>query len=219
MFWKRQFPIMITAFVAVVMIVAYFIPKPGFAGTRDNLQQWFLIVVTFTMVLGLLNLFFVSLHKARKGRKEDRFYNWVTIVALLGTIAAGFLKGGINSPAFDFIFNYVYIPLSATIFSLLAFYVASASFRAFRAKSVMATILLITAFIVMLGRVPLGDWVTGWAQGTSLDFLYLPNITNWIMEVMNMAGQRAVLMGAALGLIATGIKIILGIERSYLGGE
>jgi hypothetical protein len=83
----------------------------------------------------------------------------------------------------------------------------------------MATILLITAFIVMLGRVPLGDWVTGWAQGTPLDFLYLPNITNWIMEVMNMAGQRAVLMGAALGLIATGIKIILGIERSYLGGE
>ena len=217
MFWKRQFPILITAFVAVVMIAAYFIPKPGIADTRDNLQVWFQIVVMFTMILGLLNLLFVSWHKARKGRKEDRFYNWVTIFSLLGTIIAGFF--GINSPAFDFIFNNIYTPLSATIFSLLAFYVASASFRAFRAKSIMATILLITAFIVMLGRVPLGDWVSGWAQGTSLGFLYLPNITNWIMEVMNMAGQRAVLMGAALGLIATGIKIILGIERSYLGGE
>ena len=208
---------MITAFVAVVMIAAYFIPKPGIADTRDNLQVWFQIVVMFTMILGLLNLLFVSWHKARKGRKEDRFYNWVTIFSLLGTIVAGFF--GINSPAFDFIFNNIYTPLSATIFSLLAFYVASASFRAFRAKSIMATILLITAFIVMLGRVPLGDWISGWAQGTSLGFLYLPNITNWIMEVMNMAGQRAVLMGAALGLIATGIKIILGIERSYLGGE
>ncbi|HPE29281.1 MAG TPA: hypothetical protein PLJ93_02900 [Candidatus Mcinerneyibacteriales bacterium] len=217
MFWKRQFPILITAFVAVVMIAAYFIPKPGIADTRDNLQVWFQIVVMFTMILGLLNLLFVSWHKARKGRKEDRFYNWVTIFSLLGTIVAGFF--GINSPAFDFIFNNIYTPLSATIFSLLAFYVASASFRAFRAKSIMATILLITAFIVMLGRVPLGDWISGWAQGTSLGFLYLPNITNWIMEVMNMAGQRAVLMGAALGLIATGIKIILGIERSYLGGE
>ena len=72
MFWKRQFPIMITAFVAVIMIVAYFVPKPEVSVIRDDLQQWFLIVVTFTMVLGLLNLLFVSLHKARKGRKEDR---------------------------------------------------------------------------------------------------------------------------------------------------
>jgi hypothetical protein len=219
MFWKRQFPIFITAFVAVVMIAAFFIPKPNIAVARDNLQQWFLIVVTFTMVLGLLNLLLVSYQKARRGRKEDRFYQWVTIAGLLGTIIAGFLGGGIDGPAFDFIFEHIYKPLSATIFSLLAFYVASASFRAFRAKSVMATILLITAFIVMLGRVPLGEWVSGWLVGTKFEFLYLPTITDWIMEVMNMAGQRAVLMGAALGLIATGIKIILGIERSYLGGE
>ncbi|HDS02890.1 MAG TPA: hypothetical protein ENN72_04185 [Firmicutes bacterium] len=219
MFWKRQFPILITAFVAFVMIAAFFIPKPNIAVARDNLQQWFLIVVTFTMVLGLLNLLLVSYQKARRGRKEDRFYQWVTIAGLLGTIIAGFLGGGIDGPAFDFIFEHIYKPLSATIFSLLAFYVASASFRAFRAKSVMATILLITAFIVMLGRVPLGEWVSGWLVGTKFEFLYLPTITDWIMEVMNMAGQRAVLMGAALGLIATGIKIILGIERSYLGGE
>ena len=219
MFWKRQFPILITAFVALVMIAAYFVPKPGFADSRDNLQQWFLIVVTFTMVLGLLNLLLVSYRKAVRGAKKDRIYHWVTIISLLGTIFAGFLRGGINSPSFDYIFEYVYIPLSATIFSLLAFYVASAAFRAFRAKSAMATILLITAFIVMLGRVPLGEWLTGWAQGHWYKFLYIPTLTDWIMEVMNMAGQRAVLIGAALGLIATGIKIILGIERSYLGGE
>ncbi len=219
MFWKRQFPLLITAFVALVMIAAYFVPKPGFADSRDNLQQWFLIVVTFTMVLGLLNLLLVSYRKAVRGAKKDRIYHWVTIISLLGTIFAGFLRGGINSPSFDYIFEYVYIPLSATIFSLLAFYVASAAFRAFRAKSAMATILLITAFIVMLGRVPLGEWLTGWAQGHWYKFLYIPTLTDWIMEVMNMAGQRAVLIGAALGLIATGIKIILGIERSYLGGE
>ena len=219
MFWKRQFPLIITAVVALIMIVAYFVPSAGFGQSRDELQQWFLIVVTFTMVLGLLNLLMVSLKKATKGPKHDRFYNWVTIAGLLFTIIAGFMAGGINSPSFDFIFKYIYIPLSATIFSLLAFYVASASFRAFRAKSAMATILLVTAFIVMLGRVPIGEWLTSWAQGHWYSFLYIPRLTDWIMEVMNMAGQRAVLMGAALGLIATGIKIILGIERSYLGGE
>jgi len=96
------------------------------------------------------------------------------------------------------------------MFSLLAFYIASASFRAFRAKSTMATLLLITAFIVMLGRVPFGRFISG---------PHLSNITEWIMNVVNMAGQRAILIGAALGVMATSVKIVLGIERSHLGGE
>ena len=210
MFLKRQLPLLITAIAALVMIFAYFIPHPVVSGLRDSAQSWYLVVAAFTMILGILNLLIVSINRATKGAKKDRFYHWVTVVSLLGTIFFGFLKGGMDNSGFDFIFKYIYTPLSATLFSLLAFYVASASFRAFRAKSTMATILLLTAFIVMLGQVPLGQMLTG---------NIIPDATNWIMNVMNMAGQRAVLIGAALGIIATSIKIILGIERSYLGGE
>ncbi len=100
-------------------------------------------------------------------------------------------------------------PLSSTMFSLLAFYVASAAFRAFRAKTKEATFLLVAAFIVMLGRVPLGALI--WSK--------IPVISNWIMAYPTTAGQSAIMIGAALGVVSVSIKIMLGIERTYLGGE
>jgi hypothetical protein len=106
------------------------------------------------------------------------------------------------------IFTTVLIPIQATIFSLLAFFIASAAYRAFRARSVLATILLLTAFIVMFRFMPLGPISTA-----NL------GIVSWILSVPNMAAKRAIMMGIGLGATATAIKIILGIERTYMGRD
>ena len=92
------------------------------------------------------------------------------------------------------------------MFSLLAFFIASASYRAFRARTLEATLLLIAGALVMIGRVPIGDLM--WHQ--------LPVIADWIMDIPQMAAKRGILIGIALGMVVTSLRIILGIERSYL---
>jgi lysylphosphatidylglycerol synthetase-like protein (DUF2156 family) len=108
-----------------------------------------------------------------------------------------------------YIFSHIIRPMQSTMFSLLAFFVASAAFRAFRVKNFEATVLLIAAFLVMLGRVPIGAWI--WPGFTV--------ISAWIMENVNMAGSRAITLGTAVGMIAVSLKIMLGIERGYMGGS
>jgi len=225
--FKRQLPLLITGVIAVFMVIGYFVPHPAIQVPYGKFQNYYMIIATFTMILGILNLLQFSLLRMSRGAGRERFFNGATVFGLLSMIFVGIVWGIAQGSPFDWMFNYVYTPVSATIFSLLAFFIASASFRAFRAKSTMATILLVTAFIVMLGRIPVGEFLTGGSlinadESGSLfvrTFFHIPKLTDWIMDVVNGAGQRAILIGAALGLIATSVKIILGIERSYLGGE
>ncbi len=116
---------------------------------------------------------------------------------------------GPSGRVFSWLYDHVFDPCNSTMFALLAFFIASAAFRAFRAHNVEAALLLGAAILVMLGRVPIGSALSG----------YLPLISDWIVDVPNNAGRRAIMMGAALGGIVTGLRIILGLERSHLGAE
>jgi hypothetical protein len=92
--------------------------------------------------------------------------------------------------------------------------VASASYRAFRARSFAATLLLIAGALVMLGRVPVGAFIGGTVGGHEVT---VSTIADWILNVPNLAAKRGIMIGVGLGMTATAMKIILGIETTYLG--
>lgn len=207
---------MITAIVGVGFVVQYFVPHFPFSRMSNWFSDWFSIVQACAIVLGVANLMKISSQKVM-ARKEDWGYAVVIIVSFLLITIIGLAEGkGFRVPGtwFDWLYNYVYIPLSATMFSILAFFVASASYRAFRARNPEATLLLVAAFFVMLGRVPVGDVFSGFMP----EDYRLSDLASWIMNYPQTAGQRAINIGIALGIVSTSLRIILGIERSHIGG-
>ena len=161
---------------------------------------------------------------------------------------------------FKWMFDFIFTPLSATMFALLAFFVASASYRAFRVRNLEATLLLVSGIIIMVGRVPLGSSISSWfimyllvvvgsiavniilqdkiitfgvllggavivtvwgsLAGWPVDqpgIFYLPMLQDWIYNNPNVAGARAIMIGIGLGIFATSIRYILGVEKSYIG--
>jgi succinate dehydrogenase hydrophobic anchor subunit len=216
---RREIPLLLTAIVGFTFFIQFFVPHTPFQELSETFSEWYSIISAFAIWLGGLNLMKISIEKVSK-KEKDRFYAMVTIFSFILILFIGlFLSGGRSyleqGSNFDWLYRNIYSPLSATMFALLAFFVASASYRAFRARNAQATVLLLAAFIVMAGRTPFGDWVTwflpeGWR---------ISNLTDIIMNYFNVAGQRAIMIGIALGIVSTSLRIILGIERSHLGGE
>jgi uncharacterized membrane protein YozB (DUF420 family) len=208
--------LLITGIVGVVFVVSYFIPHKPFSNLNDWFSDWFSIVQACAIVLGSLNLVVISAGKVAR-HKKDWIYAVVIIVCFLLTLIAGLAAGrGYQNTgtAFEWLYRYLYVSLSSTMYAILAFYVASASYRAFRARNVEATMLLVAAFLVMLGRVPIGDVLTAFLPEGSR----MSDLQQWIMDFPQTAGQRAIMIGIALGIVSTSLRVILGIERSHLGG-
>jgi len=223
---KREVPLLITAVIGLFMILSFFVPHQWVSVPADFLQGSAVILVAFGYVLGGANALRVNFDGISR-RSPGWQYKVVLVVALLTTVTVGaiegreFLNPGMRS---KWIYDWIYSPMASTMFALLAFFIASAAFRAFRIRTVEAGLLAVAALIVMLGRVPLGDLLTDWLFQLKWlpgapHTLHLSTFQEWIMDIPQNAAKRAIIIGAALGVMATGLRVILGIERSYLSGE
>jgi hypothetical protein len=189
-------------------IFAFFVPHRFVTNLNQDLDTWLVIVAAFALPLGVVNLVMTNVSKIKR---KDR--GWPYSLVLIGGLCLMATYGIIGGdqgfhPHFNYLFANMVSPLQATMFSLLAFYVASAAYRAFRARNVEATVLLVAAIVVMLGRIPFGDMLTGGRMSP---------ISEWLMTKPNAAAQRGIIIGAALGAASMQIRVILGIERTYLG--
>lgn len=260
---KRTVPLVITFLAGVLIVVTFFIPREPFGSLEQRMLVWYSILGGFTLLLGLDSLIKHHLRKISQKRK-DSFYSIVTLVALFGTIAAGivtWIKYGtplefasLNEiGSFFWVYWWIMVPLQGTMFALLAFFIASAAYRAFRARTFDATLLLIAAIVVMIGRLSMGIipatiilavflvaagvyrffirkpvfatilLVVGLGLGVVVLVLpreiiteLAPQVQEWIMSVPQLAARRGILIGVTLGAIAMSVRIILGIERTYV---
>lgn len=208
---KREIPVLITLITGLFCLIGFFVPHPAVRLLYDDIQQWVIVIVGATYVLGVANLLRINTQQVSQ-KSPDWPFKIVLLAGLLGMMAIGFSEGvkySDDGSKFQWMYNRVYSPMSATMFALLAFFIASAAFRAFRIRSFEALLLAIAAFILMIGRVPIGNAIHP----------IIPAAADWLMEVPQNAAKRGILIGAALGVMATGIRLILGMEKTYGSGE
>ncbi|MFH1227092.1 MAG: hypothetical protein V1701_04200 [Planctomycetota bacterium] len=231
---KKQIPLIIAFVMGILFIIQFFVPHQISQDLLTGTNKWIVIIGGISLLLGISSLIHFHYTNIKRGAPGWGF-SVVMFLSFGMAVTAGFLPSiimwfrpvatpeaapgkwlgfmtlipGLNegSPLF-WIFRNAISPFMATMFSLIGFFIASAAFRAFRARSVEATLLLIAAVIIMLGQTALGAWI--WER--------IPDIMVWIFSVPNTAAKRAILFGIAMGSVAFSLRIILGIERNYLGG-
>ncbi len=202
---KRNLPIWVSGVVGVILLADYFLKIPAIKQPAAEIQDWGLIVSAFALALAAINL--LRIHGERIAKKDRQsVHSAILITALLATALSGIFAGQ-QSAVFKFIFDSMFTPLAAVFYAMTAFHLASASYRAFRAKNLQALALLVAGVILMLGNAPIGERIWGG----------FPVMANWITSVVNLAGSRGILISTAVGTVGAGLRILSGIDRSHMG--
>jgi len=212
---KRQLPLAMVFIFGFLMIIQYFIPHEHSEWVNAFFMDWMMIIGVFALALGIWSLTRVSFDKVRQ-KKPNWGYSIVTLAGLFLMMFFGFdyfrnfsTAVGSNNYMYIHFYRHIVIPIQATMFSLLAFFIASAAYRAFRARSLLATLLLIAALVIMVRFNPFLGPIQPVMEKFSV----------WLLNVPNLAAKRAIVIGVGLGMVATALKVILGIERAYLGKD
>jgi hypothetical protein len=214
-FFKRRLPTLLVLVLGFGMISQYYIPLRISDTILDNVTTWIRLIAGFALLIGIVSLMRTHYLKIRQ-QTAGWGYSVVLYVSLISMIVLGFAFGIKEGAAFMWVFNNIQTPLTASTFSLTAFFVCSAAYRAFIARNVEATIMLAAAVIIMIGRIPFGDMLWQYMPSSLPGFT---QVSSWILNVPGMAAARAIGLGISIGVIATSLRIILGIERTYQGKD
>ena len=182
------------------------------------------VVAVFTYGLGVINL--VQLHgkRIRKGGEgalnSTAFFASFAIM-LVVQILQQVHPNPVNKNLFALLYEGAYQNMDATMFSVIAFYIVSAAYRAFRARSFEASLLLVTAVLVMIGQTAVGQLMTSGISDVGFwHNLHIEVVRDWIMTKANTPVMRAIQFGLGIGALAVALRIWLGLERgSYFDNK
>ncbi len=205
---RRKIPQIVCSLFGFLLFACYFSPHPiARAIYLAVTNQFWQIVFAFTLLVGVLSFIRINLKAIEKG--EERPYRIVSLLGLIAMPLLALIWGTTGDSPFMWVFENIQVPMQSTVFALLAFFVASASFRGFRARSLPATVLLASALLILISRSAIGDMI--WPA--------IPEAADWVRSVPAMSARRGILIGIGLGSLAVSLRLLVGIERTWLGGD
>lgn len=202
---KLRVPMTIGAIIGVVMIIAYFFVAPPIISLSVDFMDWVIIVAGVMVGIGVINL--TLIHGKRVMQKRER---WPLSAWLLFFMYFSMIVGlvlGEDSTAYQFLFMNVLAPVAPTMWSLLAFFITTAAFRACRARDLTSVLFLISFVFVALKNAPIGGVIwEGFEVGA-----------HWLEDIPNTAGMRGITIAGGLGALLLGLRVFLGYEKGAYG--
>ena len=205
--------ISISAAIAIafggIVLAGYFIEAPLLVLIREVFLQYASIVLGIALLVGLGNLFSVHWRKVTSGEKNSAYSTILLVAFVVTVLVAGFF--GPTAPWSMWIFQYIQMPVETSLMAILVVVLTFASIRLVRRRMNWFTLVFLgTALLVLIGSAPL--------FGVELPLLHGPNgLRALIAQIPAVAGARGILLGVALGTIATGLRVLMGVDRPYEG--
>jgi hypothetical protein len=195
------FVLLITAACFVVVVLDRTGAAPALRPVTTLLYASTVLLAGFALLLGVANVFLIHVHRIYSGRPD-----WVASIGLVVALFAVFVAGvvdplGTTGPLVEWLFDSLIAPGQATLFALLAFFMAAAAYRYLRIGRPGGAWMLLGALLMLVVQVPAIAPLLAPAVQTRI---------NWIVSQPLTAVMRGALLGGGLGLLVVGLRFLLG---------
>jgi len=205
-FVRRQLPVAIFGLASLFLIVTWFVDYKPLVDFGNRIMQVGTIASAFALTLGAINL--IKHHGRHIARKTEGQWIWSAyLLAVFIPLTAWGIMFGSTDTIVNWVYQNVNTPLESAMWGILAPYIVSASFRAFRLKNRESLVVTICCVFVLLMNAPIGEAI--WPG--------FPAIGKWITDVMQTTGVRVFTIGVAIGTLALYIRTLFGKETASLG--
>jgi len=218
---RRRLIAIFTLLAGVYFFCEFFLPKTIIVGKsafefgKYTKEVFDVVRVIFVMSFGLGVINILRVYGYQIVRRRPGWLNAAALIlSLFITAIAGLwsefgANDSVKSFFNDFLFGGLMNNLSSAMFSLLAFYMASAAYRSFRVHNLEAALMMAAALAIMLGQIPLGYWLSADA----------PQVRNWLMTWISTPAFRGIAFGAMVAGLAMAVRMWLSLEKTSGGGE
>lgn len=206
--YRRDIPLVITFLVGVIAIGDYYTTFTAVKDTFTVIKNWGVVLNAFALGLGAVNLFRVHGRRISERKRDDWYFSAWLLFTLILFVVVGLGTGQFEAGAqYQWIYNALFLPIGATMYSSLAFYMAFGSYRVLRARNLDAFLLFVTAIFVILGNTPIFP----------ATFPVFFHIREWIFTAIVGGAYRGIRIGVGIGAVVLGIRTLIGMETGYLG--
>ena len=201
--FKRFLPTIVAMLAGILVLLGYLLPLSSLATLRDViLLRWAVVLAAFALIAAYLSLLRVHLLRLTSARKK-KFTSLLVVLSALGTLVLVLLQG-IDGFWTQQVLTNILIPGESALLALTAITLVVAGMRILRARRTAGAVVFVVA--------------TGIILLTTVAYSVYPNILAVLrqgVDTLATAGMRGIVMGVALGVTLTGLRILLGIDRPH----
>jgi hypothetical protein len=214
-FFTSILPTMVTALAGLLVLLSFLLP--ALTGLRVTLINIASVIAAFALVLGFVHLI-LGVHVQRLQHGKGALYSLILILAAAFTLGLLFfervlLASDPSHPISTFIFNNIITPMQSSLGALLTIFLAIAAFRLMRRRRTAGALwFLLSALIVLITQIPLPLTIN--PDGSAANVLgQILNGARNLIDAATTGGMRGLLLGVALGTIATAFRVLFFIDR------
>ena len=205
---KSPLSVLVAILAGLILLISYFFPTPNLVAIRTPMLDWTVTLAGVASLVAILHLVFGVHVKRLKEKGGKRVFSVIVIAVFVITAFTGIYFGP-DHPQYRQVVNAVQVPIETSLMALLAVTRSYASVNLLkRQRNWMGLVFFISVILFLV--------INSGVLAFSSEIPILQDLLSGFHKIP-VAGARGILLGIALGSLATGVRILVGSDKPYSG--